>query len=334
MKSKKVTEKPTPRGTAKPKVAPKQRGERLGWALVLNLIIIALLVVGGAVGAHFLMCHLTRHEARVVVPEFTGTIITDARGRADTMELKIIINDSLYAPAYPGGMILDQLPESGAQVKPGRAIYVSINTYRAKRVDVPYVAGRSLRQAINMLAVAGLEIDSLIYKEDMATNYIIAQYLGNQPVTQRDTLWAEIGSGVKLHVGRNKDATQPTIPDLLGTSLASAKRTLWSRGLNLGFVRREEGINLINEHEAMIYYQSAPAEMMGELGEAIDIDLTLSRAVVDSVRLAIELEELRLEELMLEIEAMAADSLLEIERVNQEIRMEIEETEINFDNFF
>lgn len=52
-----------------------------------------------------------------------------------------------------------------------------------------------------MLEVAGLEIDELIYRPDLATNYVLEEYCGEKPVTQTSRLEAEIGSGVTLYVG-------------------------------------------------------------------------------------------------------------------------------------
>lgn len=120
----------------------------------LFIIVCVLLVLG--VATHLLLLLGTRHSAHRTVPDLTGIPLEEALGEARRQGLEIIVNDSLYVPAYDGGVVLDQLPEKGVGVKPGRKVYVTINSYRQKMVTVPYVAGRSLRQAKNMLEVAGL----------------------------------------------------------------------------------------------------------------------------------------------------------------------------------
>ena len=122
----------------------------------LFIIVCVLLVLG--VTTHLLLLLGTRHSAHRTVPDLTGIPLEEALGEARRQGLEIIVNDSLYVPAYDGGVVLDQLPEKGVGVKPGRTVYVTINSYRQKMVTVPYVAGRSLRQAKNMLEVAGLGI--------------------------------------------------------------------------------------------------------------------------------------------------------------------------------
>ena len=124
--------------------------------LVWNLLLIVLIILAMAVIAHFVMQAGTRHGARRTVPDFSGIALGEAQRIARANDLRLHINDSLFVPAYEGGTVLDQLPEGGVEVKPGRTVYITINAFRQKQVPVPYVAGRSLRQAKNMLEIAGL----------------------------------------------------------------------------------------------------------------------------------------------------------------------------------
>ena len=144
--------------------------------LLWNLALIAAIILAMAVAAHILMQLGTRHGARRTVPDLSGVQLDQAQRIARKHDLQLHINDSLFVPAYEGGIVLDQLPEGGVEVKPGRTVYITINSSRQKMVPVPYVAGRSLRQAKNMLEIAGLEIAELVYRADMATNYVLEEY--------------------------------------------------------------------------------------------------------------------------------------------------------------
>ena len=53
-----------------------------------------------------------------------GVKISDAERIAKDERLEIIINDSLFVPAYEGGVVLDQLPKGGAEVKAGRKVFL------------------------------------------------------------------------------------------------------------------------------------------------------------------------------------------------------------------
>ena len=189
-------------------------------------------------------------------PRLTGIPLEEALGEARRQGLEIIVNDSLYVPAYDGGVVLDQLPEKGVGVKPGRKVYVTINSYRQKMVTVPYVAGRSLRQAKNMLEVAGLGIEQIVYRPDLATNYVLEEYADGKRVSEKSRVQLEAGSGVTLYVGES-GSVSTLVPKTVGLHLQQAKSRLWELGLNIGKISFDEGINLLNQREARVYLQNA-----------------------------------------------------------------------------
>ena len=252
--------------------------------LLLNLLLIAAIICVLAVAAHFVMQLGTRHGARCRVPDFSGMRLSEAQRTARKNKLELIVNDSLFVPIYEGGIVLDQLPEGGVEVKPGRKIYLTINAFREKRVPVPYVAGRSLRQAKNMLEIAGLEIAELIYRSDIATNYVLDEFCGREPVTAESKLDAPIGSGVTLYVGVEPAHNTTVVPLLIGFSLKEAKSRLWELGLNVGRIDFDEGINLLNQRDAAVYIQTPAPERTLTLGSRVDLRLTLDRKKVDERR--------------------------------------------------
>ena len=181
--------------------------------IIYHGVLIVLAVVAILIISSILMNVITRHGTHRTVPDFTGIRIAEAERIADDERLEIIINDSLFVPAYEGGIVLEQLPKGGVEVKAGRKIYVTINSVRQKMVRVPYVAGRSLRQAKNMLEVAGLGIERL---EDIATNYVLAQYADGREVDQESNIEIEMGAGVVLKVGVEMEKNSVIVPKAIG----------------------------------------------------------------------------------------------------------------------
>ena len=250
--------------------------------ILWNITLIVVVLISLLILSYVALAVGTRHGMRRRVPDFTGLALKDAKYYAEKRGLKLIINDSLYVPAYPGGMVLEQLPKGGVDVKAGRKIYITINSFAQKKLPMPYVAGRSLRQAKNMLEGAGFGIERLEYVEDIATNYVLAQYLGGVEVTAESDIKIEKGSGVVLKVGVSPNQNITTVPRLIGRKLFDAKGKLWEQGLNVGEVVYDEGINLLNEGDARVYYQSALQSSELELGQSVSIRLTLDKQVVDS----------------------------------------------------
>lgn len=313
----------------------KNEGGLLKSPLLKNIVVIALLMVAMLVVAHILMLWGTRHGARRVVPDLSGVALSDAERIARENDLELHINDSLFVPAYAGGIILDQLPEGGVEVKPGRTVYITINSFRQKMVPVPYVAGRSLRQAKNMLEIAGLEIKELIYRPDMATNYVLEQFYDRQQILADSRVEAEMGSGITLYVGVEPAENIALVPQVVGLSLRDAKSRLWESGLNVGKIDFEEGINLLNQKEARLYAQSPSAETATTLGSEVTLRLTLDTEKVKSSRTEAERQAREAMEERLKAEQAEQDSLARL-TLEQTLEQAIEQTEAaaSEENFF
>lgn len=235
--------------------------------LAVSLLVIVLVVVNVLLGI------VTRHGQNKDVPNFVGVSVEDAHTMAQKGGLEVIINDSLYVPLYPGGVILEQRPSAGrGKVKSGRKIYVTINASRQRSVEVPYVAGFSLRQAKSNLMTAGLEIERLEYVEDLANNYVIAQKLHGVELKADSTVMAPIGSKVTLVVGGNRAHTEQ-VPDLTGMTLREVKSTLWDMGLNVGSVEFEGNLDMAGQNSARVYLQSPLPETEARQGRAISVRL-------------------------------------------------------------
>ena len=280
--------------------------------LLWNLVLIGAIILGMAIAAHILMQLGTRHGARRTVPDFSGVPLHEAQRIARKHDLQLYINDSLFVPAYEGGIILDQLPEGGVEVKPGRTVYITINSFRQKMVPVPYVAGRSLRQAKNMLEIAGLEISELVYRPDMATNYVLEEYCDGKPITASTHIEAEMGSGVKLYVGVEAGYGTTVVPRLVGQPLMQAKGRLWEMGLNVGNIDFDEGVNLLNQKDARVYIQTPGAERSAALGSKVDLRLTLDEKKVAQYRAEAEKQAAAAAEERRYIEQEQADSLARV----------------------
>ncbi len=274
------------------------------YPLAYNLLLIAAIILAMAVIAHVVMQIGTRHGSRRTVPDFSGVQLLEAQRLARRHDLKLQINDSLFVPAYEGGIVLDQLPKGGVEVKPGRTVYLTINSFRQKMVPVPFVADRSLRQAKNMLEIAGLEIAQLIYRPDMATNYVLDEYFGRQRITETTRVEAEMGSGVTLYVGVQPGHNVTVVPQIIGLSLRDAKSRLWELGLNVGKVAFDDGINLLNQKDAHVYMQSPKAERHVVLGAKVDLQLTL-----DGQKVTARLRD---------AEEQAAEAFMERQRIAEE----------------
>lgn len=294
----------------KPKQKPKRGYDKYRIAIIvaINCAIIAILGGVGLVATHYALQSGTRHGLSTTVPQFESLTMMAAEGLAVGDDLHIVVNDSIYAPSHRRGVILDQIPKKGTVVKPGRTIYVTINATQQKMVEVPYVAGRSLRQAKSMLEVAQLTIDELVYEEDIATNYILAQYYKGASIGENSHIKAPVGSGIKLKVGVAADDDEVRTPMLIGKAFYVAQNELWDMGLNVGEITSERELTLPEQRLALVLGQSMPSDSLIRLGTKIDLELTQDRSLVDTVLFYREKSRMEAEELLLR-EQQIADSL-------------------------
>ena len=91
------------------------RSKPIIWNFILIMVTLAALAIVAYLGLSF----GTRHGKQLTVPNFTGLSLSDAQYYASKRGLNIIVSDSLFVPAYPGGIVLEQLPKGGVAVKKG-----------------------------------------------------------------------------------------------------------------------------------------------------------------------------------------------------------------------
>ena len=170
-------------------------------------------------------------------------------------------------------------------------------------VTVPYVAGRSLRQAKNMLEVAGLGIEQIVYRPDLATNYVLEEYADGKRISEKSRVQAR--SGQRRHPLRRGERFRfDTRAEDRGASPPTGQKPFVGLGLNIGKISFDEGINLLNQREARVYLQTPSAGSRARLGAKVDLKATLDAAKVTAQSAAADKEMIKAAE-----EACAASTL-------------------------
>jgi beta-lactam-binding protein with PASTA domain len=277
---------------------------------ILGLAIIVAVYVGLKVG--------TRHNRVIEIPNFMGMVIDDAYDVAESSDLKLIVRDSIFDVDLPGGTIVDQLPKISSirdvTVKPGRKIYVTVNAYTRRKVEIPYVAKQTLRQALNQIERSGLTVAKLVYEPDMtSTDYVIKQSVGNNEILPTSKRQAPVGSGITLHVSYQQKEENTQTPRLIGLNLQQAKSTLWDNGLNVANVVYDNSVeDIIAHRKARVYKQSSNIGASLRRGSEVTLYLTCDERLVDSMNI-IATEELKA------LEKQRREALLERENGEEEV---------------
>jgi beta-lactam-binding protein with PASTA domain len=131
----------------------------------------------------------TRHGQQIAVPDVSGMTLEEAQAALGERQLAFAILDtSSYNPNYPYQTVIEQIPASGALVKQERKIYLSINRSGYKMTVIPYIVGKTLRQAEPALRSAGFKVGKLTYKKYIAEDEVLSMTFRNRSLKQGDQL--------------------------------------------------------------------------------------------------------------------------------------------------
>jgi len=139
---------------------------------------LALAVVVAIILVFFVLRFLkyaTNHGDFVEVPELKGKTLELVQIEIDDNDLQMVVQDSAnYNPNYPKYSVIDQKPESGSLVKEDRKIYLTLNHSGYRKVAVPLIIRRTLRQAKPTLEALGFEVGNITYVNDIGKDEVLA----------------------------------------------------------------------------------------------------------------------------------------------------------------
>ncbi|MEX0822499.1 MAG: PASTA domain-containing protein [Rhodothermales bacterium] len=199
----------------------------------------AVLFAGYVLVNHVIMPTVTRQGVSVRVPDLINQPFEQANTELESLDLNVERVVQRYNANFPRDVIVDQNPPPKATVKPGRRIYVTVNSGELQRVAVPDVGGLSIREAVNRLLARGLQVNETLPDSIPAPN---RNTVTRQAPAPGDSLTE--GSGVSLWYSTGLGASYATIPDVTGMTFEAARDTLLSTQLRSIVVGVEDEADL------------------------------------------------------------------------------------------
>lgn len=243
--------------------------------LLLAVVIVALLIAG----AMLFLNMVTQHGKEIVVPDFSNMTLSEAEYAASKAGMRVEVTDSVFVKRMKRGAVYRQNPEPGAKVKEGRRIVLTINAVNAKKVTMPNLVGLSMRQAKAELLSRGLILNRLIYVQDMATNNVLRQLMGNREVEPGSMIESE--SEIDLVVGLNSLDNVTYVPDVSGLKNMSAVDAIHSHSLNVKSLKFDETVKDYDDSlNAMVYRQvpEASDSVKVNMGDEVVLYLTTKQS--------------------------------------------------------
>ncbi len=151
----------------------------------LAIAIVAVLVLGFL--ALKWLDATTNHGDFRVVPDLKGKSLKTADIELNDNDLVMEIQDSAnYNPNYPKYSVIEQNPKAGSEVKEDRKIYLILNPSGYRKVEVPNILKRTLRQAKPTLEALEFKIGNITYVDAIGEGVMSMSFDGKklQPGTK------------------------------------------------------------------------------------------------------------------------------------------------------
>lgn len=127
--------------------------------VMLNCLGMILVVVLFFFGALAFIDFYTLHGEEVEVPKLTGVSEQIAYSKLKALGLKAEVRDTGYVHKAAPFEVLEQSIKPGTKIKPGRTIYLTINSNGSKRIELPDLADNcSRREAEDKLKTLGFKL--------------------------------------------------------------------------------------------------------------------------------------------------------------------------------
>ena len=222
------------------------------------IIYITACVVAISVVAHFIF---SRNLKELPVPDVKNMTVVEAQRLLEEKEFKVDLEEKYGDPSkFKPGTVMEQSPKAGEKRKQGSLIILTI-CKGAELKGVPDVVGMSESKGENTLLEAGFKVGKITKK------HVEGQRIGvvlSQAPKALDK--APKGSAIDLVINEG----DKEVPNLIGKSIADAKRLLEQAGLKLGEVKE------VNDHSAVknVVLASNPnaGTKIGE-GDAVSISV-------------------------------------------------------------
>lgn len=226
--------------------------------------LVVLLAIGFGVYLLFndvLMPSYTRQEVSVTVPDVRDLPFEEAARLLAERQLEANQQTQRFNPTLPRDVVVDQIPPPNTQVKPGRNIFLTINSGTVPEVVVPRVEGFSKREAQNRVIAVGLSVElrpdsipagniNTITRQRPAPGAVL-------PEGETVTLWFATGLGSQY----------VQVPSVTGQTAQQATRRLLGRSL------RARVVGSSDDESARIVRQSPEAGTRVRQGSEIRLFL-------------------------------------------------------------
>ncbi len=215
-----------------------------GMGVIFAVGLVAYLIIDGMILPSY-----TRHDVSIQVPNVESLPYKKAEARLSKRDLQVQRQVGRYNPNVDTGIVVDQTPLPTSNVKPGRRVYLTVNSGTIPTVQLPDLTGMSVREARNRVTSLGLDVGA-VQEDSIPSPY--ANTITNQEPAPGDSL--QRGNPVDLWYSTGLGEAQVEVPNVVGQTVDVAQQFLLRRELRSVVV----DTSMVDEEDAS--EDAAPAD--------------------------------------------------------------------------
>ncbi len=204
------------------------------WSNLIKSILLfcAMAFVAAWFADKFLMPWFVTHRREVVVPNIQNQTYAEAKVVLERAGLAVS-QKKRFDNGFETGHVIQQIPEAGTTVKPGRTIELIVADHD-RLVSVPLLKLSTLRDARFNLESLGLNVGKI---DSQSSNEFPAGIILAQSIDAAEKV--SLGSVVDLTVSTGNNLLEAKVPYLINKSLMEAKSLIAESGLRLGQITKK-----------------------------------------------------------------------------------------------
>ena len=227
---------------------------------------------------------VTKHGEELKIPDVRGKDVTAAIAELKAMHFEVYV-DSTYEPNIKSLKVLKQMPDTGAIVKEGRTVFLTVNMLTPPQVPMPNLVNLSYRSAEMLLRNNKLRVGDTAHVPDIAAGAVKQQLFNHREIKPGDMITQ--GSKISLVIGDGLGNTQFDVPDVRGMTVDEAMILLNQYGLQIIVVANDQMSEIRDTATAFVHDQSPlPINESGAVnrikeGDIIDLKIEQNPPAVD-----------------------------------------------------
>jgi len=154
---------------------------------LLHLLLMAVLTFVLFWIAFKLLDIYTRHGESYVVPDFAGMTAEEIMASDAYSDFKVVLFDSIYDNSRQGGIVIDQDPPAGTEVKRRRTVHLTVVSKLQEMVTLPDL-GNTARSARSQLEAFGLKIGQVVEVPGEFQGLLVGVYYQGKAVHAGDRI--------------------------------------------------------------------------------------------------------------------------------------------------